>query len=469
MALVTLGLEEAIDGQKIRPATVLLLVIATLAMLSDGFDLSAIGYVGPEIVKQWHIAPSQLVPVFSAGIIGLLCGAGLLGFIGDRFGRKVAILLGLVILGVFTLISMAAGNLTELTVLRFLAGVGLGGVIPNIIALVAEAMPKRRRGLAIVIVNFGVPAGIAIPGLVAAALVPQHGWPVLMLLGGALPLAVALISAVLLPESAKYLANVGREAQVCRLLSAMRPDLPITEATRIVSPPPVAASRGSPRGLFNDGLAALTPLLWVALAAAQMANFFSLSWLPTLLQSAGASTAHASISASLFSIGGLAGGLVLTLVVDRLGALPMALLFVLGVPLMAAIGQQGLPPGLPGLIIAGAGFCVTGVNFNMGAVLGLLYPTPVRAVGTGWAQAMGRLGSLAAPLIGGALLGMHLSLSDLLLAPAISLAIGAVAAVGIAVLCLRRFGGTRLDDALRARPPSETSALAPVASTMLGP
>ena len=467
MTMATLSLDEAIDGQRIRPASVLFLVVATLAMLSDGFDLSAIGYVGPEVVKQWHITPSQLVPVFSAGIVGLLCGAALLGFLGDRFGRKIAILLGLAVLGGFTLLSMAAHDVPQLTALRFLAGVGLGGVIPNIVALVAEMTPKRLRGMAIVIVNFGVPAGIAIPGLAAAALVPRYGWPVLMLLGGVLPLVVAVISAALLPESARYLANRGRDAHVRRLLGAIRPDLPITAATRIVSPPRAPVGNGSPRGLFADGLAALTPLLWLALAANQMANFFSLSWLPTLLQSAGANTTHAGINASLFSIGGLAGGLVLTVIVDRLGALPMALLFALGVPLMWAIGQPGLPPGMLPLIIAGAGFCVTGVNFNMSAVLGMLYPTPVRSLGTGWAQAMGRIGSLAAPLIGGALLGLHLPLSDLLLAPAISLGIGAVAAIGIAALCVRRFGSARLDDALRALP--HPPALAAAATTTLAP
>ena len=440
-----IDLDDAIDGQKVRRASVVLLIVATLALLSDGFDIASIGYIGPELVKTWHVTRGELVPVFSAGIFGLLLGAPLLGFLGDRFGRKTAILVALGVVAGCTLATLAASTLTAFAALRFLTGVGLGGLIPNIVALVAEAAPKRRRGMFIVIVNFGVPAGISLPGLVAAALVPAYGWPVLLLVGGLLPLAVMGLVAVCARESIKFLVQRGgRDDQVRRMLAVIRPDLP-AGAVRLQPKAVAPLASGSPAGLFAGGLAVITPLLWLALAANQMANFFSLTWLPTLLQSAGATTSQAGVNASLFSIGGLLGGLCLTLIVDRLGVLPMVVLFLIGVPTMAAIGHP-LPPYAAGLVIAGAGFCVTGVNFTMGATLGVIYPTPVRAMGTGWCQAMGRLGSLAAPLIGGALLGLNLPFQDLLLVPAGSLAIGAVASIAIALLCRRRFGGLRIGD-----------------------
>ncbi|WP_428394339.1 MFS transporter [Lichenicoccus sp.] len=441
-----LDLDTLIDGQKVRPATIVFLVVTTLAMLADGFDLSAIGYVAPELVKHWHVARAGLTSVFSAGIIGLLFGGPLLGYVGDRVGRKRAIVIGLCIVGGVTLVTMAARTLPQFTVLRFLTGLGLGGVFPNVIALTAEIAPKRLRGRFIVIVNFGVPAGISIPGLVAAALIPRFGWPVLLLVGGLLPLGVAAVVTFVLPESIKYLAQRGdRDGEVRRRVLAIRPDLPVGASTRFAPARRVQAiASGSPKGLFAGGLAAITPLLWLALAANQMANFFSLSWLPTLLQSTGSSTAHAAINASLFSIGGLAGGVCLTFIVDRLGVIPMIVLFLAGVPLVAAIGTPAIPPFAFAAIIAGAGFCVTGINFNMGAALGMIYPTPVRALGTGWAQAMGRVGSLAAPLVGGALLALHLPMQQLLFAPAAALAIGALAAILLAILCVRRFGDTRL-------------------------
>ncbi len=401
-----LELDDLVDGQKVGAPAAMFLVIATLVMLSDGFDLSAIGYVGPELVKEWHIAPSQLVSVFSAGIFGLLFGAPLFGFVGDRFGRKKAILIGLCMFGGLTLATMAATSLPQFVVLRFLTGIGLGGVIPNVIALTAEVAPKRLRGMFIVIVNFGVPAGIALPGLVAAGLVPRFGWQVLLFVGGVLPLAVAVLGLIALPESIKYLANRGNRVEdVRRLARVLRPDLAIDASTRFAaSARGPASAAGSPKRLFAGGLATITPLLWIALAANQMSNFFSLTWLPTLLQSAGASTSQAGVSASLFSIGGLAGGLCLTFIIDRFGVIPLVALFFVGAPLIAAIGMSGLSATEHGMIIAGAGFCVTGINFGMGAVLGTIYPTPVRAMGTGWAQAAGRVGALAAPLVGGALL-----------------------------------------------------------------
>ena len=443
-----IDLNTVIDGQKVRWSTVVFLAIATLTMVSDGFDLSAIGYVGPELVKAWHVSPSQLVPMFSAGIVGLLVGAPILGFLGDRFGRKKAIVVSLCFFGAMSLAAMAATSLPEFVVLRFLTGIGLGGLFPNTIALTAELAPKRLRGRFVVIVNFGVPAGISLPGFVAAGLVPAYGWPVLLLVGGLLPLAAAVLVLFLLPESLKFLAERGRrEEEVRRLARALRPDLRIGPATRLtsVAQSPAAAS-GSPARLFAGSLAIITPMLWIALAANQMVNFFSLSWLPTLLQAAGSTTAQAGVAASMFSVGGLAGGLFLTFLVDRFGVIPLVLLFVAGVPLVAAIGTAGLDPVMFRLIVAGAGFCVTGINFGMSATLGTIYPTPVRSMGTGWGQAAGRVGSLAAPLVGGYLLAMHLPMQELLMAPAITLGLGAVACIVLAILCVRRFGGTRLDE-----------------------
>ena len=457
-----ISLDDAIDGQTVRRSTIIMLTVATLAMLSDGFDLAAIGYIGPELVKSWHVTRAALVPVFSAGIFGLLLGAPLLGFAGDRLGRKTALMGGLGLVAIFTLAVMSATTLTEFAVLRFLTGVGLGGVIPNVIALVAEAAPKRRRGMFIVIVNFGVPIGISLPGLAAAALVPSYGWPVLLLVGGLLPLVVLAVVAASTPESIRFLAQRGgHEAKLRRMLATIRPDLP-ANAVLMPSKAIAPAATGSPRLLFGGGLAAITPLLWLALAANQMANFFSLTWLPTLLQSAGSTTAQAGVNASLFSMGGIAGGLCLTVIVDRLGVIPMVALFLAGVPLMAAIGSP-LPPYAAAAVIAGAGFCVTGVNFTMGATLGVIYPTAVRSLGTGWCQAMGRVGSMTAPLIGGALLGLDLPLQDLLLVPAGALAIGAAAAAAITALCLRRFQGLRIDDCKRQDAPAASSLVASLA------
>ena len=179
-----LDLNEVVDGQKLTGTSLAFFVVAMLTLISDGFDLAAMGYIAPELVKEWHIAPARLVPAFSAAIIGMMIGGPLLGMFGDRLGRKRVIVVGLAVIGVATLATMATRGIVDLVVLRFVTGVGLGGVIPNVIALVAEIVPRRLRGRLIVIVTMGIVLGIALPGLTAAVLVPRFGWRVLLFVGG---------------------------------------------------------------------------------------------------------------------------------------------------------------------------------------------------------------------------------------------------------------------------------------------
>ena len=438
--------DELLDGQMVRSSTFVFLLVAALALVSDGFDIAAIGFVAPELVRAWNLPRAAMVPVLSAGLWGLLVGGPLLGFLGDRFGRKRAVVAGLAWAGVLTLLCMEASSLRELVVLRFLAGAGLGGVISNVIALTAEAAPKRLRGRFIILVSLGVPAGFALPGLVGAALVPRFGWPSLFLAGGVLPLAAALTVALVVPESIKFLAHRGgRDEAVRRIARRIRPDLLIEPGARITLARNIpAAASGSFRKLFAGRLALATPLLWVAVAANQMVNFFAITWLPTLLQSAGSSTVQASLFASAFAISGIVGALTLTMVIDRFGAVPNIVLFVAGVPLVAAMGVAGLPPWLSVAVIAAAGFCVTGNNAGANTTMGTIYPTAIRAAGIGWAQGVGRVGSLVAPLVGGILLESEIPVTEALFAPALFLAVGAVAWTGLAAICIRRFGGVRL-------------------------
>jgi MFS transporter, AAHS family, 4-hydroxybenzoate transporter len=452
MAIGNINLDDLVDGQKMRPSSIVFLALATVILISDGFDLAVMGYIAPELIKVWRLAPRQLVGVFSAGIFGLLVGAPLLSLVGDRIGRKKAIVIGLSVFGTISLCTMGANSLRKFAILRFLTGVGLGGVIPNVIALVAELMPKRLRGKSVVVVTMGVAAGIALPGFVAAGLVTRFGWPVLLFVGGVLPLGVALLAFFFLPESIKYLAQRSEyAAETEKLARALRPDLLLGSETR-VTPPASAISRGSLRGLFVSSLAVITPLLWIVVATNQMANFFSLTWLPTLLQAAGSSTSQAGLSASLFSVGGLVSGVCLLFFIDRFGAIPLVALFVIGTPLVAAIGMSDLSSWQHGLIIAAAGFCVTGINLGSSAILGIIYPTAIRSTGTGWAQAAGRVGAITAPIAGGALLALKLPMQQLTLAPASVLAIGALAATTLAVLCVRRFQGFRLDEFAKSAP-----------------
>ena len=439
-----LDIETVVDEQRTGWTLILVVFVAMLVLVSDGFDLAAMGYVAPELAREWGLTPGAFVPAFSAGIIGMMIGGPLMGFLGDRFGRKVLIVWGLVAIGVLTLASVMVRSTPELVALRFFTGIALGGVIPNVGALIAELSPRRMRGRMLVIVTLGVPIGIALPGLVAATLVPAFGWRSIFVVGGLLPLLVALASVVALPESLKHLVTRGgREAKVRSLVQRLRPELAIAAGTRFEASAPVAARRGSFRSLFSGDFALVTPLLWLCQAANQMANFFALTWLPTLLQAGGASSAHAGANASLFSLGGLLSGVLLIFVLDKVGIIPVVLLFVVGVPLVASLALTGLSPEIHALVILGAGVCVTGVQIGLTALLGIFYPTHIRSSGVGWTQAAGRVGALAAPLAGGVLLTLDVPIETLPLAPAALMVVGAVACAALAWCCVRRLGSWR--------------------------
>ena len=444
-----MDLDEFIDGQKVRMSVVIFLTLAILSVVADGFNIAVMGVVAPELVRNWHISPHALLPLQLAGVLGLLIGAPTLGGLGDRIGRKRVIVFALLSFGVLALVSMAARNPVQLVVLRFLTGVGLGGLIPNIIALTAEVAPKRLRGMFIIIVNFGVPAGFALPGVVSAVLVPIYGWPVLFLVGGLLSLSIGVCAIPLLRESIRFLLYHGdRAAEVTRLARRLRPDLTIgTHIQFAVAVHQVGSHGWSPRRLFSNGLGIITPLLWIVLAANQFTNFFMVSWLPLLLRTTGAGTQRIGLTTTMYSIGGIVGGLALVLIIDQLGVLPIVVLFAVGVPVVALIGLPHLSAIMIAGVIAFAGFCITGNNFGINAVLGIFYPTPIRSMATGWGQALGRVGAILAQVAGSLLLSRHVPFREVFIAPAASLFIAVITALALVVFCYRRLGSYQLREA----------------------
>lgn len=436
-----------VDEQRFGRESVLLLLLSLLAVVSDGYDLQAVAYVGPELVKAWHIDRAALGPMFSAGLVGLLFGAPTFGYLGDRIGRKKALVAGCFIYGVFSLAAVAARSIDQLIALRFLTGLGLGGLLPNVVALNTELAPKRMRAAFVIIVFFGMPLGGALPGPIAAQLVPRFGWPVIFLVGGLAPLLLGLFLLRLMPESIKYLLLHDRHrAEAIRLLRRLRPDVAIPQDARLAVPAAAARPGASPAELFAGGLALMTPLLWLAFASNLMANFMVNSWLPTLLQGAGFSVAAAAYITTLLFVGGMAGGTVMIFLVDRWGMLPAACLFLCGVPLAAGLGFAGSAPAALALLSLGLGFCIVGIQNGLNAISGMLYPTACRAKGAGWAFAAGRCGAVLGPMIGGALVARHASPPQFFLAPAIAMAVGGLASLALLRLCRQRFGGLAIGE-----------------------
>src|SRR5579863_1517669 len=182
-----------------------LIVWSVLLAMIDGYDIGAIAFAAPHLIAEWHIPPKALGLVLSASNIGVLFGSQIFGWIGDRYGRKTALIVSNILFGVLTYAAAYSTDLTELSWLRFFAGLGIGGVIPNIVAINAESAPRNLRAtLAIIAVGL-VPLGGALAGFVSAAFVPQYGWQILFEIGGIVPVVLALAAIPTLPESIKFM------------------------------------------------------------------------------------------------------------------------------------------------------------------------------------------------------------------------------------------------------------------------
>jgi AAHS family 4-hydroxybenzoate transporter-like MFS transporter len=263
-----------------------LIIWSIFIAMIDGYDIGAIAFAAPSLIREWHVEPKALGLVLSASNIGVLFGSQIFGWIGDRYGRKTSLILCNLLFGVFTLIAAWSTNLTELSWLRFIAGLGIGGVIPNIVAINAESAPRNLRATLAIIAAGMVPLGGAFAGFASATLVPQHGWPILFEIGGIAPIVIALAAIAGLPESIKFMTlHQSQRGKMVALIAAIRPDFQVPPNARFVIEDE-KQSPSNPIYLFGSGLEAITPLTWLMFACNLMGYFFLISWTPTLMGAA---------------------------------------------------------------------------------------------------------------------------------------------------------------------------------------
>lgn len=443
----TWHINDFVDGQQIRGFNIKLLVWSFLAMFADGFDLNSLGFAAPALSELWGVERSAMGPVLSANLVGIFLGAPLLGWLGDRYGRRPVIIGGVLLFGVMTLLMAWSSTLEQMMVLRFIAGIGIGGIMPNTISLNSELAPKRFRSTLIVLMFLGITTGSMAVGLVAAYFIESQGWQILFHIGGLLPIVIAICLVFTLPESLKYLATrPDRHDELIRTARAMRPDLDIGDTDSFQNPPIITGSRGDFSELFKGGLALITPLLWICFCIALMANFFLNNLIPLIYDQYGIPAQEAALVATWYHAGGILGGLLISVLLDRMGFSIVVILFALAIPLMALLGMGSLPFEALAMISGLVGVAVLGAQFGNNASAGLLYPTSVRARGVGVALSIGRFGSIIGPAAGAMLLGMDISMQTLFIIASLPLFIGLIAALLLTRLCYKRFNSWQIDD-----------------------
>jgi MFS transporter, AAHS family, 4-hydroxybenzoate transporter len=431
----SIDVTQLIDRQPVSRFLVGVLFLCTLVTLADGYNISVVAFTGPAIVKAWHLNRASLGPLFSSSLIAGLIGPFLFGTLGDRIGRRNSIITSTVMIGVFGVVSGYCTALMPLVITRFIAGIGMSGALAVTVAAVNEFAPRRLRATFVTIVFSGTTIGSGLPGLVAAPLLAQHGWPSLFFVGGIVPLILAAGVLLFLPESPKFLClHSKRHAELGAVLRRMNPQLQLAPGNQFSLGGEPPSEHSWHKQMFAGRLALLTPLLWLGSFVA-MIVFHSLNtWLPTLLPDTGMSYERASHTVALFQFVGTMGGWVIMRPLDKLGMLPCTILYVLSIPVMIALGAPGVSETNLMLLCAAAGFCVLGLHFAQVSCVSNVYPTSVRGLGVGWFMLFARAGGAIGPWVVGVLVGRHMTLQNLFYLATIPLAIGAVASVAIALL-----------------------------------
>ena len=429
----------AIDEGRWTGYQKLILLLVGCAVIFDGFDNQSLGFAAPAIIRDWGISKEMLSPVMAIGQFGMMFGAALGGMIGDRFGRKAALVGSVLTFGVLTACIAISNSLIEIGALRLFANVGLGAAFPNAAALVSEYTPRRSRSLGVTASIVCVPLGGVVGGLIAAKVLPVFGWRMLFAAAGGATLTVALLLIALLPESTRFLLRrEGDTPRLRRLLARVGLEVP-GDARLVDRGEQDAAPQGkSPvAALFADSWRHDTIALWAAFGACLFAVYAAFSWLPTMLSDAGFDLAFSSQGLTAFNIGGVISALSGAWLIGHKGSrAPMVAMAIGGVIGAGVMLATPLDPGgsraMLILILGVEGAFINGVQTTLYALAAHVYPTAIRATGVGSATSVGRIGAVASSF-GGALALHARGASGLSL-----MLLVAMAATTIALLAVRR-------------------------------
>jgi MFS transporter, AAHS family, 4-hydroxybenzoate transporter len=389
-----------------------------LVMLVDGFNQQSLSYAAPAIIRDWGINRALMTVVFDVNIFAWAIGAIGFSMLADRIGRRNSILVAVFTFALFTTAMPLATNLVQLSLIRFVSALGIGGGMPMAISLLAEYAQTKTRGLKITLLYLGYTFGSSGGGFLAAALTPDYGWKSVFLVGGGLSILIGLVLLLALPESVRFLVvKRGAKERILRYARKLKPDADFasdTEFTILES-----AKEGLPgKHLFTDGRAAMTVFLWFTLGLGFVTHFFLSAWIPTLYSEYSnlMSIPDAQRTLALFQMGSAFGFLV-GYVLDKRGIPALIWILLFGALPVAGLGfVHGT--GAAMVLALSAGIPVNGSTIGLNAVAGMIYPTFIRSTGTGAAAAATCVGALIGPAIAGYLIYVGTPLPLIFLAAA---------------------------------------------------
>jgi len=350
-----------------RRSYVVLLACFACAIL-DGYDVQVIAYAIPEMARDWSVPLSTFGIVFSAGLVGLVGGALFLAPLADRHGRRIVIILAALGAAVSTFANSLASVVEWLVLCRVFVGLTMGIMTALVVAIAFEAAPQRHRALAVAVVATGFSLGNMASGMIASVVIPRYGWQALFLGASAFALLVALLFVASPFETAR--APTGARVE----------------------------HRGKIRTLVSREYRSLTLIMWLLHFGGVGAMYVLLSWLPSLLTRSGYATSEAAFTTSLVSFGGLFGGLAAGFLLARFGLKLLLICYGITCSTIALLPLSFHTNLLPIMNVV-IGVCMIGGYVCNNIVASAAYPVHLRASGVGWAQGIGRTGSIISPLL----------------------------------------------------------------------
>ena len=405
----TLDVQAFFNAHRFSGYQWLIFALCFLVVLLDGFDTAAIGYIAPSLIGEWGVSKPALAPVLSAALFGLAAGALSAGPLADRFGRKGVLTVSVLVFGAASLASAFAGSLDQLTVLRFVTGLGLGAAMPNAVTLTSEYCPDKQRSMLTNAMFCGFPLGAAFGGFLAAWMIPHWGWRSVLVLGGVVPLVLTVVMLLALPESVRYMVAKGQPAERIRRVLA-RISATAASASAFV----LAEKQTGP--VAGGGLALVlgrshrvgTFMLWLAYFMGLVIFYALINWMPILLKDAGMDPHKATLVAALFPLGGV-GAVFCGWLMDRFNANRIiAVGYALTALSVYLIGQTVGNDGLLVLMVFVAGTIMNTAQSSMPALAAAFYPTQGRATGVSWMLGIGRFGGIAGSFLVAELAARHL-------------------------------------------------------------
>ncbi len=408
----------------------LVFAMCFVIVLMDGFDTAAIGFIAPSLLSEWHSGKAALAPVLSAALFGLASGALLSGPLSDRCGRRVVLTVSVLLFGVSCFASAFAQNLSELTTLRFVTGIGLGAAMPNAVTLMSEFSPDGRRATIVNLMFCGFPLGAAFGGFLAAWMIPQFGWRSVLLLGGAVPMLLAVVLALRLPESIRYMVSKQKPTEKIRnVLVRISADAQFAHAfvlqegvKRIKE-----ESKGGIRIVLSRSFIVGSVMLWLCYFMGLVIFYGLVNWMPVLLKDAGLTPQRAALVSALFPLGG-AGTVLCGMLMDRFNPnRVVAAAYAFGAVAVYAIGQSIGNIGLLMCAVFIAGVLVNTAQASMPALAAAFYPTAGRGTGVAWMLGVGRFGGITGSFLVAELTRQQVSLPGIFTVVAIAGTVSCVA------------------------------------------